>query len=160
VATWQEDATSEQVFRALSDATRRQILVALKRADLAAGEVAALFPISGPSVSRHLSVLKTSGLVSERRAANRIIYSLEPDRLALVLGGFSAACTGAVPVATVPAKKKSKASTKHKKRPARVKGTEASPPQTDDRPETEPAPRGSDNGGATATGAPVGYPRS
>ena len=152
---WQEDATSEQVFRALSDATRRQILVALRRSDLAAGEVAALFPISGPSVSRHLSVLKACGLVKERRAANRIIYSLDPDRLTLVLSGFSAACTGTEPVAPAPAKKKPKASGKHKKRPTRAKGPATDLAQPSARPANDPASTASASAAQAAIVAPV-----
>jgi DNA-binding transcriptional ArsR family regulator len=81
------------VFRALADPTRRQILQDLRGAELSAGEIASRFPIQGPSVSRHLTVLKGAGLVRERRAANRIMYSLAPDRLALCVGGFlSAVC--------------------------------------------------------------------
>lgn len=81
------------VFRALADPTRRQILEELRRGELAAGEIAGKFPISGPSISRHLGVLKAAGLVRERREANRIIYSLAEDRLALSVGRFlSAVC--------------------------------------------------------------------
>ncbi|MDQ4097643.1 MAG: metalloregulator ArsR/SmtB family transcription factor [Actinomycetota bacterium] len=81
------------VFRALADSTRRQILQDLRSGELAAGEIAARFPISGPSISRHLSVLKGAGLVRERRQANRILYSLVEDRLATCVGGFlSAVC--------------------------------------------------------------------
>jgi DNA-binding transcriptional ArsR family regulator len=81
------------VFRALADPTRRQILADLREGELAAGDIAARFPISGPSVSRHLSVLKAAGLVTERRDANRIYYSLVGDRLATCVGGFlSAVC--------------------------------------------------------------------
>ncbi|MFP5318160.1 MAG: metalloregulator ArsR/SmtB family transcription factor [Acidimicrobiia bacterium] len=81
------------VFRALADPTRRQILQDLREGELAAGEIASRFSISGPSISRHLSVLKGAGLVSERRDANRILYSLVEDRLADCLGGFlSAVC--------------------------------------------------------------------
>ncbi|MEO6083328.1 MAG: metalloregulator ArsR/SmtB family transcription factor [Umezawaea sp.] len=81
------------VFRALADSTRRQILEDLRLGELAAGEIAAKFPISGPSISRHLSVLKAAGLVRERRAANRIFYSLVEERLALSVGRFlSAVC--------------------------------------------------------------------
>ena len=84
------DAT---VFRALADATRRQILQDLRYGELAAGDIAARFPISGPSVSRHLSVLKAAGLVVERREANRIYYSLVEERLANSVGNFlSAVC--------------------------------------------------------------------
>jgi DNA-binding transcriptional ArsR family regulator len=81
------------VFRALADPTRRQILTDLRDGELAAGEIAARFPISGPSISRHLSVLKGAGLVAERREANRIYYSLLEDRLAVSVGNFlSAVC--------------------------------------------------------------------
>lgn len=42
-----------------------------------AGEIAALFPITGASVSHHLAVLKEAGLVSAVREGRRIVYSLE-----------------------------------------------------------------------------------
>lgn len=80
-------ATS-RTFRALADPTRRQILQDLKHGELAAGEIAARFSISGPSISRHLSILKGADLVSERRVGNRILYRLEPDRIAAALGDF------------------------------------------------------------------------
>jgi len=76
------------VFRALADPTRRQILEDLRPGELTAGEIAARFTISAPSISRHLGVLKSAGLVTERRQANRIYYSLVEQRLALCLGGF------------------------------------------------------------------------
>src|SRR5918997_2988690 len=85
-----ENAT---VFRALADPTRRQILQDLGEGELTAGAIASRFAISGPSISRHLSILKAAGLVSERREANRIFYSLVEDRLANCVGGFlSAVC--------------------------------------------------------------------
>jgi DNA-binding transcriptional ArsR family regulator len=81
------------VFRALADPTRRQILTDLRTGELAAGEIAARFPISGPSISRHLSVLKAAGLVTERREANRIYYALVEERLSVCVGNFlSAVC--------------------------------------------------------------------
>lgn len=83
-----EAKTEASVFRALADSTRRQILQELRQGELAAGEIAARFPISGPSISRHLGVLKTAGLIRERREANRILYSLVEERLALSVGRF------------------------------------------------------------------------
>ncbi len=84
---------SALAFRAISDPTRRQILQDLRSGELAAGVIASRFSISAPSISRHLSILKAAGLVTERRDANRILYSLVPDRLALCIGGFlSAVC--------------------------------------------------------------------
>lgn len=86
-------AEDKSVFKALADPTRRQILQDLRGGELAAGEIAARFSISGPSISRHLSVLKGAGLVRERRDSNRILYSLVEERLAASVGNFlSAVC--------------------------------------------------------------------
>jgi len=79
---------ASRTFRALADPTRRQILQDLKGGELAAGEIARRFSISGPSISRHLSILKSAELVSERRMGNRILYRLEADRIASALGDF------------------------------------------------------------------------
>ena len=82
-----------RAFRALADPTRRQILQELKKGELSAGQIAACFSISGPSISRHLSILKSADLISERREGNRIIYRLEPEQLAHTVGDFlSAVC--------------------------------------------------------------------
>jgi DNA-binding transcriptional ArsR family regulator len=76
------------VFKALADPTRRQILQDLRDGECSAGEIADRFTISGPSISRHLGVLKGAGLVTERRVANRIYYSLVEERLAQCVGNF------------------------------------------------------------------------
>lgn len=87
------DDDNASVFKALADPTRRQILQDLRPGEMAAGEIAGRFSISGPSISRHLAILKAAGLVTERREANRILYSLVEDRLANCVGGFlSAVC--------------------------------------------------------------------
>lgn len=80
--------TASRTFRALADPTRRQILQDLKTKELTAGEITARFSISGPSISRHLSVLKSADLVAERRVGNRIFYRLEADKIAAALGDF------------------------------------------------------------------------
>ena len=81
------------VFKALADPTRRQILQDLREGELTAGDIAGRFTISGPSVSRHLGVLKGAGLVAERREANRIYYRLVTERLTLCMADFlSAVC--------------------------------------------------------------------
>lgn len=79
---------ASRIFRALADPTRRQILQELKESELAAGEIAARFSISGPSISRHLSILKSADLISERREGNRIFYRLEPDEISNAVGDF------------------------------------------------------------------------
>jgi DNA-binding transcriptional ArsR family regulator len=80
--------TTTGVFRALADPTRRQILQDLREGELTAGDIASRFTITASSVSRHLGVLKSAGLVDERRDANRVFYSLVEDRLALCVGQF------------------------------------------------------------------------
>ena len=67
----------DDTMRALSDPTRREILRVLRRGDLTAGEIGALFPITAASTSHHLSVLKEAGLVHAERAGRTIVYSLE-----------------------------------------------------------------------------------
>ena len=77
-----------RIFRALADPTRRQILQELKDGELAAGAITRRFDISGPAISRHLTILKAADLVSERRDGNRIYYRLEPAQLAQHVGDF------------------------------------------------------------------------
>lgn len=82
--------TSEEnsAFEALAHPTRRQILQDLKDGEQAAGAIAARFAVSGPTISRHLRILRGAGLITERRDANRILYSLAEERLALSIGDF------------------------------------------------------------------------
>jgi ArsR family transcriptional regulator, arsenate/arsenite/antimonite-responsive transcriptional repressor len=68
-------------YRALGDPTRREILRLLREGDLAAGDLAAHFDISWPSVSRHLKVLDAAGLVTSARHGGNIIYSLRTSVL-------------------------------------------------------------------------------
>lgn len=67
----------DRTIRALGDPTRREILRALRAGDLAAGEIAARFPMTAASVSHHLAVLKEAGLVKAERNGRNLIYSLE-----------------------------------------------------------------------------------
>jgi len=49
--------------------------------------------MTGPSVSRHLAILRSAGLLRERREGNRILYEVVTDRLAVCVGSFlSAVC--------------------------------------------------------------------
>jgi DNA-binding transcriptional ArsR family regulator len=69
------------VFEALADPTRREIVAMLAKGERNAGDIASCFPIAGPSVSRHLRVLRESGVVSFRRDAQAWIYRLEARAL-------------------------------------------------------------------------------
>lgn len=65
-----------EVFKALSDPTRRSILELLSEKDRNAGEIADYFQISKPSISHHLSILKNAGLVTDERQGQNIVYTL------------------------------------------------------------------------------------
>ena len=78
-----------QVFAVLADPVRLQIVELLAERERTAGEIADRFPVSGPAVSRHLRVLRESGVATYRQEAQRRIYSLNPQRLSEVEGWAS-----------------------------------------------------------------------
>lgn len=63
-------------FKALADPTRRRILELLAQGDMTAGQIAAQFSMTKPSVSHHLNLLKAAGLVSDQRCGQNIVYSV------------------------------------------------------------------------------------
>ena len=65
-----------QLFKALNDPTRREILEMLGKKDLSAGEIADKFNISKPSISHHLDLLRQAGLVESVKQGQFIYYSL------------------------------------------------------------------------------------
>ena len=67
---------NESVFKAMSDPTRRRIIELLKDGPKTAGGIAEHFPHAQPTVSRHLNVLKNSGLVADQRRGTHIIYRI------------------------------------------------------------------------------------
>ena len=69
------------VWEALSDPTRREILRILKKGELTAGEIYNYFDITKPSLSHHLSILKQADLVSANKQGQNIIYSLNISSL-------------------------------------------------------------------------------
>lgn len=88
-----EDALSsngsfQRVFEALASAPRRRILAYLAHTSLTAGEIAARFDISKPSISQHLTVLENAGLIARKRQGQFIHYSIVPTNLANTLNGF------------------------------------------------------------------------
>ena len=64
------------IFKALNDATRREILALLKSKELSAGEIADQFNISKPSISHHLDILKQADLITSEKKGQFIIYSI------------------------------------------------------------------------------------
>ena len=69
-------SSSNQVFRALADETRRTILQLLRHGPLTSGEIAERFDSSWPTISRHLAVLRDAELVTTERRGQEIRYEL------------------------------------------------------------------------------------
>jgi len=65
-----------EVFEAIAQPKRREILRLLSGRELSAGEIASRFAVTQPAISQHLKVLKDVGLVSERREGNEA----DPER--------------------------------------------------------------------------------
>ena len=61
---------------ALSDDTRREIVILLRSRPHTAGEICDQFSLSPATVSHHISVLKESGLITGERRAQTIVYHL------------------------------------------------------------------------------------
>ena len=68
-------------LKALADPIRREILNLLKSGRLSAGEIAAHFPVTDASISRHLSVLKEADLIRDTREGKFIYYDLNTSVL-------------------------------------------------------------------------------
>jgi DNA-binding transcriptional ArsR family regulator len=69
------------VFEALADPTRREIVALLAAGELAAGDIARRFDMAVPSVSRHLKVLRECGLITYQPKAQSRIYQLNAAKL-------------------------------------------------------------------------------
>ena len=78
-----------EVFEALAQPKRREIMRLLAGGEMSATQVASRFAVSQPAISQHLKVLKEAGLVNERRDGTRRLLSVRPEGLA-DLHGFLA----------------------------------------------------------------------
>jgi len=64
------------IFKALNDPTRREILNMLRKHDMTAGDIAAKFDMTAPSISHHLDKLKRAGLVTTVKQGQFVLYSI------------------------------------------------------------------------------------
>ena len=79
----------QKTFKALSDRNRRQILDLLKRRPMTAGEIGEHFPVSGATMSHHLSALKDAGLILDDRQGKYIYYELNTSVVDELVGWIS-----------------------------------------------------------------------
>lgn len=77
-----------QVFKALSDPTRRRVLLLLRKGPMSAGEICDQFESSRPTMSAHFAVLKEADLVHAEKVGKSVIYHLKLSVLEEVLLGF------------------------------------------------------------------------
>jgi DNA-binding transcriptional ArsR family regulator len=70
-----------EVFDAIAQPKRREILRLLADGELSAGTVASRFAVTQPAISQHLKVLREAGLIRERRDGARRLYSVRPEGL-------------------------------------------------------------------------------
>ncbi len=79
------------VFKALSDPTRRRVLEMLRRGPMSAGDLAAEFDVSKPTMSAHFAVLREANLVASEKIGKSVIYQLKMSVLEDALLGFAQA---------------------------------------------------------------------
>ncbi len=77
-----------RVYRALADPTRRRVLQLLRDGDMTAGDLAAQFDLSWPTMSGHFSVLREANLIQAERSGSTITYSLNTSVLEEAIGGL------------------------------------------------------------------------
>lgn len=79
-----QSAVTDDVFRALSDSTRRKVLERLSVGPATVSELAAPFDMKLPSFVQHLSVLEKSRLVKSKKLGRVRTYEIAPERLNVV----------------------------------------------------------------------------
>lgn len=77
------------VFKALSDPTRRRVLELLRGRPMTAGELSEHFPVSKPTMSAHFNVLREADLVDAYKQGTTITYRLKLSVLEDALLGFA-----------------------------------------------------------------------
>ena len=75
----------QNTTKAIADPIRRRILELLKKGRMTAGNIASHFDVTLPSISRHLSILKESGLIRDSREGQFIYYEINTSVLEDVL---------------------------------------------------------------------------
>ncbi|MEH6987702.1 ArsR/SmtB family transcription factor [Cytobacillus firmus] len=74
-------ARKQDVFQAIADPTRREVLRLLAEKERPISEISAHFPISRTAISKHLHILSEAQLVKGEKAGRERIYHLQPQPL-------------------------------------------------------------------------------
>jgi ArsR family transcriptional regulator, arsenate/arsenite/antimonite-responsive transcriptional repressor len=76
------------VFKALNDPIRREILTILRERDRTAGEIADYFSVGKPTISHHLDLLRQANLVESVKNGQFIVYSINTTVLDEIMKWF------------------------------------------------------------------------
>lgn len=76
--------TTQPIFRAIADPTRRSIISMLAQREMSVGEITSVFSMSRPAIAKHLNVLREAELIRSERRGRETINLLQPDRLKAV----------------------------------------------------------------------------
>lgn len=68
-------------IQAMGDPTRFEILHLVRGRELAAGDIARKFDVTRPAISQHVRILRSAGLLTERREGTKRLYALRPEGL-------------------------------------------------------------------------------
>jgi DNA-binding transcriptional ArsR family regulator len=74
-------STTSDSFNAIAEPRRREILVLLAQRERPVGDIVVALRLGQPSVSKHLSVLRRTGLVRARRNGRQVLYRTEPEAI-------------------------------------------------------------------------------
>lgn len=79
------DQQLDVIFQALSDSTRRSILLRTREQDETVSDIAAHYAMSMPAVSKHLNILEDAGLIQRRKQGRKRLCRAEPKNLSSAL---------------------------------------------------------------------------
>jgi DNA-binding transcriptional ArsR family regulator len=75
-------AVKHDVFQAIADPTRREVLRLLAEKELSISEIKSHFPMSRTAIAKHLHILSEAELVNGRKVGREKLYHLQPEPLA------------------------------------------------------------------------------
>ncbi len=83
-----EEKKYSKFFKAFGDPSRLRIIAMLAEKDMSVNEIVSELDLSQPAVSRHLSVLREAGIVSDNRVGQQVIYKLNKNTVESCCSGF------------------------------------------------------------------------
>lgn len=160
-----EGMVTDDVFAVIAEATRRDILVSLRKGDKAVGELVQELEASQPTISKHLKVLREADLVSMRAQGQKRYYTLNPKPLAGIASWLETFDVGAAGAAGTPepapspaAEPARTAEPRQQPVPDTLAGAATTIPAAPATPASQPAP--ASEPAAALAGRPAGSPLS